>query len=560
MFNITKHEENYILNIFSNKAISPSYSRSQKQKEFMREYNELFSKINKSQSPIFRSTNNSQKASKFPLFKNNSQIINQKYSSNKSNNINNYNKIYSNMTNNYTSNDFDFLHKSTGNTRKQFKALIQQEFGNSKIFNDKDKMAGIVFNNYQLQPANHKVKGRNSSQEIYQPKISEKIHFEHIDNHFDNHKNRNNKINYAVNSVNKNFEKGYDNIDLTGAETTRDCNYKLNNTKKMFNFPISPGLAKKSNFINHISSGSNIYSNKPNNLNGKDISSRNGIANLIQNKTHTKLSKQNSYTSFNPKGQLKKSGSNLELKENDLNNFQEFKKLKFPSNGTDTNSVLFKKLIMYNKIDGSFLKNININQNKNKSSGNSTAKIRMIKSNNDTANNSCVTNLSSGNFITNLSNLTQNEIDKIKQLKPMAIKKINRQSHAGTIGKNEKSNGRGTDTKMSNNDTEEVNLYCPNFESEKSNTTNICSINNNAANFAAFNNSNCVSNNISKNNSKNISFNIGNPKHKNEFNGLMSESRKNNFLEKKTTFTPEELHFKAVVEVQEIHKLNKIFQ
>ena len=146
---------------------------------------------------------------------------------------------------------------------------------------------------------------------------------------------------------------------IDGAETTREQHSKLNNSRKFFNFPVSPR-------------NKNIKSINLGNINARPVSKYNSKGNstdkaIIEN--NKKIKKQNSTNNLNNSNhninnnkttQRKKELKNLELIEKDINNFKDFKNINQPSN-----DLLFRKGILNNKIKSILFQNNNLNNHNN---------------------------------------------------------------------------------------------------------------------------------------------------------------------------------------------------
>lgn len=156
-----------------------------------------------------------------------------------------------------------------------------------------------------------------------------------------------------MNGLKIDLEKKFD-----GAETTREQHSKLNNSRKFFNFPISPR-------------NKNIKSINLGNINARPISKNASKGNstdraIIEN--IKKIKKQSStnnlnnsnHNNNNNNNQGKKELKNLELIEKDINNFKDFKNI-----NQQNNDLLFRKGVLNNKIKSILFQNNNISNHNN---------------------------------------------------------------------------------------------------------------------------------------------------------------------------------------------------
>ena len=149
------------------------------------------------------------------------------------------------------------------------------------------------------------------------------------------------------------LEKKFD-----GAETTREQHSKLNNSKKLFNFPVSP----RNKNIKSINLG-NIDARPVSKYSSKGNSTDKAIIENIK-----KMKKPNSTNNLNNSNhninnnniQRKKEIKNLELIEKDITNFKDFKNFNQPNN-----DLLFRKGVLNNKIKSILFPNNNLNNHNN---------------------------------------------------------------------------------------------------------------------------------------------------------------------------------------------------
>ena len=142
---------------------------------------------------------------------------------------------------------------------------------------------------------------------------------------------------------------------LDGVETTREHPSKLNNSRKYFNFPISPP-------------NKNIKSINLGNINARPVSKymqKGGSSERTLFENLKKVKKQNSTNNLNNSNhnnnsniQKRKEIKNIELKDIDINNFKDFRKI-----NQLNNDILFRNRIINNKIKSILFKNNNINNN-----------------------------------------------------------------------------------------------------------------------------------------------------------------------------------------------------
>ena len=137
-----------------------------------------------------------------------------------------------------------------------------------------------------------------------------------------------------------------------GAETTREKHSKLNNTRKILNFPNSPRNKK----IKSINLGNIDAHALQKNISKRNLLDKPNFENI------KKINKQNSANNLNNNNNngKNKQMKHLELKEKDINNFKDFKILK-----ESKNEILFSNGILNNKIKSILFQNKNIKNNKN---------------------------------------------------------------------------------------------------------------------------------------------------------------------------------------------------
>ena len=156
-----------------------------------------------------------------------------------------------------------------------------------------------------------------------------------------------------MNALKIDLEKKFD-----GAETTREQLSKLNNSRKFFNFPVSPRNKniKSINLGNINARPASKYTSKGNSTdkviieNVKKIKKQNSTNNL--NNSNHNINNNNT--------QRKKELKNLELIEKDINNFKDFKNVNQPNS-----DLLFRKGILNNKIKSILFQNNNLNNPNN---------------------------------------------------------------------------------------------------------------------------------------------------------------------------------------------------
>ena len=149
------------------------------------------------------------------------------------------------------------------------------------------------------------------------------------------------------------LEKKFD-----GAETTREQHSKLNNSKKLFNFPVSPRNKniKSINLGNIDARPVSKYSSKGN---SNDKAIIDNIKKMKKPKSTNNLNNSN-HNINNNNIQRKKEIKNLELIEKDITNFKDFKNLNQPNN-----DLLFRKGVLNNKIKSILFPNNNLNNHNN---------------------------------------------------------------------------------------------------------------------------------------------------------------------------------------------------
>ena len=143
-----------------------------------------------------------------------------------------------------------------------------------------------------------------------------------------------------MNALKIDIDKKYD-----GAETARELHLKINNRRKLFNYPLSPHNKN----IKCISFG---FIKPPLGTKQKVNSTDKAILGNIKKQRKQKSpnilnhSNQNAYNIQKNK-EIKK----IELKQKDINNFNDFKKI-----NSSNNDILFNKKIFNKKIKSILLK------------------------------------------------------------------------------------------------------------------------------------------------------------------------------------------------------------
>ena len=141
---------------------------------------------------------------------------------------------------------------------------------------------------------------------------------------------------------------------LEGAETKREQNQKLNNYRKLYNFPGSP-INKN---IKSINFGNIKASPVPKYIQKENSSEKLLIENIKKYKKQNSTNDLNvsNHNCSNSNHQKKKDVKNIELTEKDINNFKDFKKI-----NQLNNDIPFRKDIINNRIKSILCKNNNIN-------------------------------------------------------------------------------------------------------------------------------------------------------------------------------------------------------
>ena len=293
---------------------------------------------------------------------------------------------------------------------------------------------------------------------------------------------------------------------LDGAETSREQYTKLNNTKKIFNFSMSP----KNKNIKSINYGKNNSCFSPKNINKENSTDKVIIENLknaqkkhINDLINSNDSSCNSFKKYKP---LKR----LELQEKDISNFIEFKSKKEPNK-----DLLFRKgVVLNNNIQSVLFNNKCINKN-------------FINNKLNLMNN--VDNINKGSEV--------NNIDKVSAIentpKPLIIK-LDPKKGTSCLN-NQKKNSEIINIK---NNIKDLSPRAIAFES--------------SAKIKTPNKKLFIDNNSSK--AKESLSDIINI-YKNDIT-IKGNKKMNKIINKSTKLVPEENHFKAVLYSQEIKKYN----
>ena len=334
-----------------------------------------------------------------------------------------------------------------------------------------------------------------------------------------------------MNAIKNEIDKKFD-----GAETNKHQISKLKNTRKIFNFPLSPrnenikslnlGIMSSNPVSKNISKWN--LSDNIINENIKKFQKQDSTNNInISNYDNNNINNDNniSYNNINSPKQLK----NIKLKQKDDNNFKEFKKMK-----EYNNDMLFQKLTNKKGIGTILFQN---NNNINKNCYNNI----LIKAKQNKLNNLENSHIKFGNY----GEIKKLDITSILELKnkPLKVKLDPKRSSSCLNDKKIKEKIKPLYNNKKNLSSKLINKIDENIKN-KTPTKKIFIIESDRNNYKGKDRYKESLIDLIGINKKKINF-----KENNNINNIYDKNNNNKLM-------PEENHFKAVLYSQEIKKFN----